>query len=66
MIHKNRAAAEIALRYRHKETGYHLATTKANFWTLEDGWPVTLTEYYDVGTLRTFVDSLGERRGTMS
>ena len=29
-------------------------TTKANFWTLEDGWPVRLTEYYDVAELKAF------------
>jgi ketosteroid isomerase-like protein len=54
MVGKDRAAVEIPLHYRHKETGCDLVTTKANFWTLEDGWPVRLTEYYDVRTLERF------------
>jgi SnoaL-like domain len=51
MIEKNRAAVEIPFHYRHKETGARLATTKANFL---EGWPVKLTEYYDVTHLQAF------------
>jgi ketosteroid isomerase-like protein len=54
MIDKNRAAVEIPFIYRHKETGAPLETVKANFWTLEEGWPVRLTEYYDVAHLQSF------------
>jgi hypothetical protein len=36
--------------------------TKANFWTLESGWPVMLTEYYVVGPSEETQDSSGERR----
>ena len=54
LIEKNRAAVEIPLHYRHRETGTVLETTKANFWTLEDGWPVKLTEYYDIADSRPF------------
>jgi ketosteroid isomerase-like protein len=54
MIDKNRAAVEIPFIYRHKETGAPLETVKANFWTLEEGWPVRLTEYYDVALLQSF------------
>jgi len=26
---------------------------------LEEGWPVKLTEYYDVGGLKAFIDTIG-------
>jgi ketosteroid isomerase-like protein len=48
IIERNRAAVEIPMHYRDRETGTVLETTKANFWTMEDGWPVRLTEYYDL------------------
>jgi ketosteroid isomerase-like protein len=48
---RDRAAVEIPFHYRHIESGADLLTTKANFWTLVDGWPVQLTEYYDVENL---------------
>ncbi|MGZ5863262.1 MAG: nuclear transport factor 2 family protein, partial [Methyloceanibacter sp.] len=54
LFEKNHAAVEIPLQYRHKETGARLDTVKANFWTLEEGWPVKLTEYYDVAQLQAF------------
>jgi len=54
IVDRNRAAVEIPLHYRNRETGGDLETTKANFWMLEDGWPVKLTEYYDVAALQTF------------
>jgi hypothetical protein len=55
LAEKSRAAVEIGMRYRHKATGSELITTKANFWTLVDGWPVELTEYYDVARLQDHV-----------
>jgi len=58
IIERNRAAVEIPFHYRHKPTGKALVTIKANFWTLEDGWPVKLTEYYDVACLQSFVGSI--------
>jgi ketosteroid isomerase-like protein len=54
LFEKNHAAVEIPFQYRHKETGVRLNTVKANFWTLEEGWPVKLTEYYDVAQLQAF------------
>jgi ketosteroid isomerase-like protein len=54
MFDNNRAAVEIPLHYRHRETGALLETVKANFWTIEAGWPVKLTEYYDVAQLQAF------------
>ena len=58
IVERNRAAAEIPFDYRHKPTGKVLSTIKANFWTLEDGWPVRLTEYYDVACIKSFVGSI--------
>ncbi len=54
IVERNRAAVEIPMHYGDKETGAALKTTKANFWTMEDGWPVKLTEYYDMGQLQAF------------
>ncbi len=54
MIQKDRAGLEIPIHYRHKETGLQLETTNVNFWTFEDGWPVTLAEYHDVGRIQSF------------
>ncbi len=54
MIQKNRAGAEIPVHYRHRETGTHLETTIANFWTFEDGWPVKLVEYHDLARIHDF------------
>jgi hypothetical protein len=28
---------------------------QGNFWTLEDGWPVKLTEYHDIARVQVFV-----------
>jgi ketosteroid isomerase-like protein len=61
LISKDRAAAEINLHYRHRETGCDLKTVKANFWTMEEGWPVRLTEYYDVGSLEAFAANVRAR-----
>ena len=61
IVEQDRAAVEIPLQYRHIETGTELVTTKANFWTLIDGWPVQLTEYYDVGTLQDHARTVAAR-----
>ncbi len=61
MIQKDRAAVEIPVRYRHRETGAELETTIANFWTFEEGWPVRLVEYHDVERIKAFVDDLASR-----
>ena len=54
MIDGNRAAVEIPVRYRHRETGVPLESIFVNFWTLEEGWPVRLTEYHDIGRIQAF------------
>jgi hypothetical protein len=55
LVHKNGAATEIAVQYRHRTTGDVLNAAKANFWTFEAGWPVRLTEYYDVSVFEAVV-----------
>ena len=55
LIEKNRAAVEVPIHYRHRESGAPFESTKANFWTLEDGWPVKLTEYHDIARVQAFV-----------
>lgn len=69
MIRQNRASLEIPLHYRHKETGSPLETMMVNFWTFEDGWPVRLSEYHDVGRIQAFTAGLAAltaRRGSTS
>ena len=58
MIQKNRAGLEIPVHYRHRETGVQLETMIVNFWTFEDGWPVRLAEYHDVGRIQSFSANL--------
>jgi ketosteroid isomerase-like protein len=57
LIERNRAAVEVPIRYRHRETGAPFESTKSNFWTLEDGWPVKLTEYH--ARVQAFVSAVG-------
>jgi ketosteroid isomerase-like protein len=61
MMERNRAAVEIPMYYQHRETGTPLETVKANFWTIEEGWPVKLTEYYDIAQLQAFFGSVAPR-----
>lgn len=61
MVERDRAAVEVPMLCRHRETGVSLETVKANFWTIEAGWPVRLTEYYDIGHVQAFVSAVSER-----
>jgi len=58
MIRENRAALEIPAHYRHKVTGLQIETMIVNFWTFEDGWPVKLAEYHDIGRVQAFTAHL--------
>jgi ketosteroid isomerase-like protein len=57
---KTRAAVEIPLRYRHRQSGARLETSLVDIWTFEAGWPVQLIEYHDVARIRSFMASLPE------
>jgi len=61
MISKNGAAAEIVMQYRHRPSGEVLDATKANFWTFEAGWPIKLTEYYDIAAIASVRARLAPR-----
>ena len=61
LLNKNSAAAEIGMQYRHRPSGEVLDTTKANFWSFEAGWPVKLTEYYDVASIEAVTARLNAR-----
>ena len=61
MIDGDRAAVEIQMHCRHRESSTVVKATKANFWTLESGWPVRLIEYYVVSPSIEAHDSDGER-----
>src|SRR5262245_60089443 len=52
---RNQAAVEVPIHYRHRETGAPFESTKANFWTFEDGSPVKLTAYHDIARVQAFV-----------
>lgn len=58
VIDADRAAVEIQIHCRHKETGKSLESVKTNFWTLEAGWPISLAEYYDIAGLRAFMSAV--------
>ena len=55
---KARAAVEVPLRYRHRQSGARLETSLVNIWTFEAGWPVQLMEYHDVARIRSFMAAL--------
>jgi hypothetical protein len=58
MVDKHRAAVEIPVRYRHRETGVRLEAVFANFWTFEGDWPVRLSEYHDIGRIQAFAKTV--------
>jgi hypothetical protein len=35
-----------------------IETVIVNFWTFEDGWPVKLAEYHDIGRVKAFSASV--------
>ena len=55
---KARAAVEIPLRYRLRQSGARLETSLVDVWTFEAGWPVQLVEYHDIARIRSFVATL--------
>jgi hypothetical protein len=58
VIDPGKAAVEIQIHCRHKETGKTLESVKTNFWTLEASWPLSLAEYYDIAALRAFMSEV--------
>jgi ketosteroid isomerase-like protein len=66
MIEGDRAAVEIEMHCRHRETREVVKATKANFWTLESGWPVSLTEYYVVRPFQDLMTTVVGRNALVS
>jgi ketosteroid isomerase-like protein len=58
MIDEGKAALEVNTLCVHRPTGACLDTRKRNLWTLEDGWPTKLDEYYDLALVAAFLQSV--------
>lgn len=58
-----RAAAEIPVHYRHRETGLPLQSTFAVFWTFQDNRPIKLVEYHDIPRIQDFMTSMAALAG---
>jgi ketosteroid isomerase-like protein len=58
VIDGDKAALDVSTLCVHRPTGAHLDSNKRNLWTLEDGWPIKLDEYYDVGRVASFLKSV--------
>lgn len=59
LVGKDVAAVEISFIYRNRKAGVTLETTKANLWTFEAGWPIRMTEYYNLTGVEKLTRSLG-------
>ncbi len=46
---------DVRTRCRHRLSGRWLDTTKKHVWLLEDGWPVRLSEFYDLDQFEAFM-----------
>jgi ketosteroid isomerase-like protein len=51
----DRARVEVTTRCLLRGTGACLHTTKTHIWRLEDGWPVQLSEFYDLEEFKAFM-----------
>jgi hypothetical protein len=45
----------LTTRCRHQSSGTWLCTTKKHVWRIEDGWPVELSEFYDLDQFDAFM-----------
>ena len=51
----NKAVAAVTTRCLHRSSGTWLCTTKKHVWRIEDGWPVELSEFYDLDEFEVFM-----------
>ena len=51
----DKAIADVTTRCRHRSSGMWLCTTKKHIWRIEDGWPVELSEFYDLDQFDAFM-----------
>ncbi len=49
------ATVDVTTRCERRSTGAWLRTTKKHVWRLEDGWPVSLSELYDLEEVHAFI-----------
>jgi len=57
-IDDRKATLEVNTLCVHRSTGVSLDIKKQHIWTIEDGWPARLEEYYDVGPVTAFLRSV--------
>jgi ketosteroid isomerase-like protein len=55
IVEADRASVEVTTRCLLRGTGACLHTTKKHIWLLEDGWPVQLSEFYDLAEFDAFL-----------
>jgi len=55
---ETKVVVEVHTRCQHRLSGKLLDTKKKHVWLLEDGWPVRLSEYYDLDQFRAFMKSM--------
>ena len=51
------ATLEVETRCKQRSSGNWLHTTKKHVWLLEDGWPVKLSEFYDLEQFDIFMNA---------
>lgn len=57
IVRGSQAIVEVHTRCKHRASGVWLDTRKQHVWLLEDGWPVRLSEFYDVEQFKSFMSS---------
>ncbi|HZP10419.1 nuclear transport factor 2 family protein [Methyloceanibacter sp.] len=56
IVRDAQAIVEVHTRCKHRASGVWLDTRKQHVWLLEDGWPVKLSEFYDLEQFKTFIN----------
>jgi ketosteroid isomerase-like protein len=54
-LDESRAVLDVRTRCKHRLSGKWLDTAKKHVWLLEDGWPVRLSEFYDLEQFAAFM-----------
>ena len=57
MLKGNCAMLDVHTRCQDRSSGKWLDTTKKHLWLLEDGWPVRLSEFYDLEQFEIFMNA---------
>jgi ketosteroid isomerase-like protein len=58
---ETRVILDVHTRCRHRLSGQWLDTIKKHVWLLEDGWPVSLSEFYDLEQFADFMKTTARR-----